>query len=164
VVDQGTRRAGGFSDAEGAGIAQVCYPGAEDAAGGIVRLFYDTVRPTVQVLRPIQQEIHSGLVGLPFEAKAHSYQKQFTDADFIRQVNFDFAEVDNPATNDWTNAGNDRTPDTASKYTFNWQNSIDDDKVWVRAIAIDDGDCESLREKTWIKLDCTRPIVTNTKP
>lgn len=164
TVDQGTRRANGFTAAEGAGIAQVCYPGAEEAAGGIFRLFYNAVRPVVQLLRPVQGEIHSGLLGVPFEANAHSFQKQFSDADFIRKVDFDFAEVDNPATNDWTNAGADTTPDGSSKYTFNWQKSLDDNKVWVRATAIDDGDCESLRDKTQIMVDSTRPTVTYTKP
>lgn len=164
LVDLGARRAGGFTDAEGAGIAQVCYPGAEEAAGGIFWIFYDTVKPTVQIVRPVQAEIHSGLIGIPFEAKAHSYQKQFSDADFIQRVDFDYAEADTPATNDWTNAGNDTTPDGSSKYTYNWQNNLDDTKVWVRATALDDGDCESLREKAWIKIDSTRPTVTNTHP
>ena len=163
VVDRGTRRAGGFTDAECAVIARVCYPGAEQAAGGVFRLFYDTAKPTVLLLRPAQAEIHSGLVGVPFEAKAYSYGRQFSSR-FIRQVNFAYAETDNPATKDWTNAGTSKTPDAASKYTFQWQNTIDDDKVWVRATAIDRGDCESLSKKTWIKIDSTQPTVSNTKP
>jgi hypothetical protein len=28
-----------------------------------------------------------------------------------------------------------------------------DDKVWVRAVATDDGGCSSLPEKVWIKID-----------
>lgn len=164
LADRGARRAGGFTNAEGAGIAQVCYPGAEAAAGGIFKLFYDTVHPVVQLIRPAQAEVHSGLIGVPFEAKAHSYGKQFSDGDFIRQVNFDYAEADTPATNDWVNAGNDATLDGSSKYTFTWMNGLNDDKVWVRSVAIDGGDCESLPAKVWIKIDSTRPTVTNTRP
>ena len=122
------------------------------------------MKPTVQLLRPGEAEIHSGLVGIPFEANAHSYQKQFTDADFILQVDFEYAEVDVPATSDWTTAGTDTTPDGSSKYTLIWHNDIDDDNVWVRVRAKDKGDCESLGAKTWIMVDSTRPTVTNNHP
>lgn len=164
LVDLGTRRAGGFTATEGAGIAIVCYPGAIEAVGGLFKLFYDTVKPIVQLDRPVQEEIHSGLIGIPFEAKANSYNKAVSDADYIQKVLFDYAEEDAPAAIDWVNAGLATVFDAAYKYTYTWNNSIDDDKVWVRAIAIDDGECESLPDKTWIKIDSTRPTVSNTSP
>jgi len=164
LVDLGTRRAGGFTAVEGAGVAQVCYPGAEKAAGGVIKLFYDTIKPTVQFIRPAEGEVHSGLNGVPFEAKAKSYDKQFTDADFIDRVDFDYSEVDSPGYNAWKRAVSIAKFNADSKYTFNWKSSVDDDKVWVSATAIDKGDCESLSGKTWIRIDSTRPKVSNNKP
>jgi hypothetical protein len=56
------------------------------------------------------------------------------------------------------------TPDEASKYRLWWYGAIDDDKVWVRAIAVDGGGCESLTGKAWIRMDSTRPSVDNIRP
>jgi hypothetical protein len=164
LVDVGNRRAGGFTTVEGAGIATVCYPGAIEAVGNLFRLFYDTVKPTVQLDRPVQDDIHSGLIGIPYEAEAHSYDKTFSDVNYIEKVLFAYAEQDTPAVSDWSGAGDDTAFDAANKYTYDWSNSIDDEKVWVRAVAIDKGKCESLPDKVWIKIDSTRPTVTNTSP
>jgi len=164
-VTQGAYRPAPFTDANGAAIANACYKKAIKCSGAVLRLFYQTVKPTVDLLRPVTQgEIHSGLIGIPFEAQAKSYNRPFSDADFIKRVDFEYAEEDAPVPADWTNACSDTTPDAEYKYTCPWTNSIDDDKVWVRAIAIDDGYCDSLLEKIWIKIDSTPPTVTNTSP
>jgi len=114
----------------------------------------------VDLLKPSEEEIHSGIVGVPFKAQAKSYQKDWTEPYYIQKVEFSYSELGAPAPDDWILAGIDEDPDTDHKFTYRWYNSIDDSKVWIRARAIDDGYCESLYDKIWIKIDSTRPTVT----
>ena len=48
-------------------------------------------------------------------------------------------------------------------YEYYCTSSIDDDKVWIKAEAKDTGGCESKTKKRWVKIDSTRPTVTNTQ-
>jgi len=118
--------------------------------------------------KPFNGEIHSGLIGVPFKAQAKSYNKLFTDADFIQKVEFYYTQVDYPEVSDWTMACIDNNGfDEDYKYTKSWTNSIDDYMVWVCAITVDDGKCDSIPDETcvqWIKIDSTRPTVTNAEP
>lgn len=157
-VDQGARRTNGFTMAEGEEIAQTCYRGAIRAAGGVLKLFYDTVQPQAVLVSPVQESIHSGLMGVPLAARVRSYEQPFTSASFIQRVGFKYAEIDSPATNDWIHAGAVYVPEE-SIYRLIWRNQIDDNKVWIRAVAIDKGGCESLPVKIWIRIDSTRPEV-----
>ncbi len=165
VMDNGTRRANGFTDEEGAGIAQECYPAAEQAVGGLFKLFYDTVKPTVELLRPSEGEVHSGLIGVPLEAMAKSFRREFTDPDFISFVLFAYATADDPRWElDYDLAGTEGDMSPESTYRCTWNNAIDDDKVWLRILAVDDGACESLPAQVWIRIDSTRPTATNAQP
>lgn len=153
----------GFSDLECMEIASACYRGAVSSVSSILKLFYDEVKPTVKGLRPTSGQIHSGLTGVPLEAKAHAYLETFENHTQIDHVDFLYAEPDNPATTDWKLAGIGTT-EAGDKYSYNWRNEIDDNKVWVRAVAVDKGNCDSIPDAVWIMLDQTRPIVTRHYP
>ncbi len=145
-------------------IAGVCYAGAEEAVAAVFRLFYETVKPTVELLRPSEGEVHSGLIGVPFEAKAKSYGRQFTDQFFVFYVRFQYSDAEIPTEAEWVLVWDAVGFDEESKYTDMWHNDEDRDPVWVRARAVDIGQCESLPMKARIKIDSTRPTVTNKHP
>ena len=158
--ESGVDRSDGFSDTEGAIIANACYPMAIEAAGSVIRSFYDCIKPTVEFQHPSEGEIHSGIIGIPFEAQAKTYNKSFSQPWYIQKIKFYYSEMDTPTLADWTLSGSAEEYDGDHVFKHNWNNDIDDDKVWVRAIAVDDGDCESVvSDKYWIKIDSTRPTV-----
>ena len=164
VVDNGTRRAGGWTPAEGAEIATECYPGAIRAVGGLFKHFYDTVRPTVEPDKPGEGVIHSGLKGVDLRAKAKSYCMDFSSDGHILKVRFEYSEDDDPASAYWDIVAEPHTRNADYQYTHNWVETIDDDRVWIRFVAWDKGHCDSLPVHKWIKMDSTRPRVSNTDP
>ena len=120
--------------------------------------------PMDELLRPSALEYHSGLIGIPLKARAKSYQKNFNDSDYISNVVFYYALIDNPSADDWYYLASDCDIDDDQYYIIIWTNNINDNKVWICAQAEDDGMCESLPVSLWIKIDSTKPTVTNTQP
>jgi len=150
----------GWTEAEGYTIASECYTGAIKSAGEVLRLWFYIVQPTIQFQKPLEGSIHSGIIGVPFEGQAKTYNKDFSEPWRIQKIEFYYSEIDNPTVGDWTLAGIADEYDEEQIFKHTWNSGIDDDKFWVRAIAIDDGDCESVvSEKYWIKIDSTRPTV-----
>jgi hypothetical protein len=109
-----------LTDDEADAIAEACIPLAEEGTAALFRLFYDYVQPVSEIILPDQGRIYSGAIGIPFVARAHSYDKQWQDADYIEMVDFDFAEEDTPQPRDWTNAGSDDTLNEENHYEFTW--------------------------------------------
>lgn len=149
----------GITDGECVDISSSCYRDAIVSVASLFRRFYDTVKPTVVRYRPTYAQVHSGRIGVPFVAMAHEYAKDFSDSERISHVYIECAEVDNPSPSDWYLIGVKRYRETDLSYIYKWMNVIDDDKVWIRVVAVDLGFCDSIPDRTWISLDQTRPQV-----
>ncbi len=165
-VDCGTRRSNGFTAQEGSAIAQACYPAAISAAGGVLRLFYQTIKPQVFILSPTQGEIRNTI---PFSAIAVSYNATGGNSR-IEKVEFYYQIADTPVagyapTGGYTKQGIITTPDpTTHTYRYTWSSLLNERKVWLRARSWDLGHCDSLPESTFVSVDNTPPVVINKKP
>ena len=156
----GVDRSDGFTDSEGAIIANACYREAIKSASSVLRMFYEIILPDVQFLDPSDGDIHSGIIGVPLEAQAKAYNKEYSDSWCIKKIDFYFTTTDIPDADDWTLIGSSVEPDDDDKFRYTWNNSIDDDLIWIRAISFDDGNCESKYSyKKWIRIDSTRPTL-----
>jgi len=174
TMDDGTRMAGGFvvdpnanpPIDEGAPIANDCYWSAVKECGGLLKLFYHRIKPGVILVKPVDEDVTSGLVGVQLHAKANSCSREYTDPNSkIQKVVYEYTLVDPPQFQDYTQAGYKNEIDSQdSLYKYRWTNSLNRNKVWVRARAIDTGQCPSLPYPCWIKIDSERPKVLNKKP
>lgn len=163
ITDAGVRGANGFTDPECVQISSVCYPNAQAGVGGLLKLFYDTVKPTVSLTKPANGQLCSGIKGVSLAAKAHSYDKQFIDVDFIAKVSYQF-ELMPHVEDHWDNAAEAESLGATGEYEAIWSNGINSNQVLIRAQAVDQGACESLPEAVMISIDSKRPEVKNTKP
>jgi len=175
-VDLGNRRAGGFTltpTDEGAEIAAACYPAAIAGSGGLLKLFYDTVKPVVSMVAPSEGDICSGIKGVNFTALAHSYNTAYNVVGQVHSVAYYDTTVD-PYIPGYTPTGSFEfatecfSPTTAPngdlQWKATWTCNINSSKVWVRAVAFDNALCDSLPFTQWIKIDSKRPEVINTRP
>jgi len=168
-VDKGNRRKDGFVTAEGVPIGQSCYPAAIEGTAGLFKLWYDTIQPRGSLHSPLQEEVHSGLKGVPLKAMFRSYGYNGQEADQIAKVDFYYATKDDPTwPGDFTACGSAASRDTKWYFAVDWRNTLNDDKVWVNCVATDNGGCESLTSAAstleWFSIDSTRPVVKNAKP
>lgn len=170
-VDNGTRRSSGFTNNEGAEIAAVCYPAAIRESGGVLKLFYETIQPSVRLVSPGQGDITSGLNGVPFAAIANSYNASPGAYSRIHCVDFYYQRSDPPSAGyspggGYVYATRADSPDPADNYTFKvkWYNFYNVSRIWVRARAFDTGLCDSLPQSIWISIDSARPQILNKRP
>lgn len=152
----------GWTDAEGYTIASECYRGAIKSAGAVLRSFFHTVKPSISCNKPISQGIYSGINGVTLEADATSYGDDASHTnDHISNVNFYYNQNDDES-GSYSLAKSLTTRDPESgNFEDEWTNGINDAKVWMKIVAKDAGDCDSLTIKRWIRIDRTRPTVTN---
>lgn len=168
-ADAGARRAGGFTNAKCVPIATVCYPKAEAAVGGLLKLFYDTIQPKGSLHFPEEGQVHSGIKGVPLKSRFRSYGAQGSEADQMARVEYHYSTKDDAVwQQDFTACGIASIRDAELYFAVDWTNSINDIKVWLNSVGFDNGGCESLTSDsttlTPISIDSKRPQVTNTKP
>jgi hypothetical protein len=163
-VTAGTYRPAPFTNFAGVTIANACFRGAIRAAGGFLKRFYATVKPSVVWYEPWTAWPHSGLNGVPLNAEAYSFRDTVSHTnDRISYVKF-FYNTNDDESGSYVAAATLTSRDAGTDHFLgSWTNSINDSKVWIKLEAYDVGSCESTSSKGWISIDSTRPTVTNTR-
>jgi hypothetical protein len=148
---------------QGATIANTCYKEAIKSAGDMLRRFFATIKPTdLSCSKPGSQGTYSGINGVPLEADATSYGDDASHSnDHIANIKF-YYNINDDESGSYSFAKSLTSRDPESGYfEGEWTNDINDDKVWIKILAIDAGNCDSVTIKKWIRIDSTRPTVTN---
>lgn len=150
----GVDRSDGISGSECVIIRDACFPPAIRAAGGVLRMFYEEVKPAAIILSPSQGELCSGQGdGVAFLIMSESYNQ----TQHIDEIELEFSHQ---SAGPWSSVTT--LPGAAgSFYTYDWSNALDDDQLWLKIQCHDTGDCDSSVSFQWIPIDSTSPAITN---
>jgi hypothetical protein len=141
-------------------IAHATYPLAIRAAAGVLRNFYEDIQPVAEIHIPAQGALTSGLVsgdnhGVHFEVFAHSYNGTF----HIDTVDLDYSE--DIVTCGWSDITDLAGLSDSATYLYDWVNSLNGEAIWLRIQGEDTGGCRSVVHTRSIRIDSTRPTISN---
>jgi len=149
-----------LDDTERGMIAGATYPLAIRAAAGVLRNFYEDVQPVAEIDIPAQGALTSGLVsgenhGVHFEVFAHSYNGTF----HIDAVDLDYSEE--VFTYGWSDITDLAGLSDSATYLYDWENSLNGEMIWLKIQGEDTGGCRSVVHTRSIRIDSTRPTISN---
>lgn len=162
TFDQGARRAGGFTVAEGDQVLAVVIPRAEQAVAVVFKLFFDEVRPPRPIFdMPSPGKIYNGSAGIPLRATV--VPRPPATVTNVRSIRFESQDKEGLLPNQWVliREINVLGTDVAEHL---WQNNFHSGNMIVRAVALDAAGCDSPPATVTIQIDSTPPKILNQKP
>lgn len=141
-------------------IADACFPAAVRSAGGILMNFFSDIQPVTEIDFPAQGAITSGLVagdnqGVHFDIFAHSYNGTFN----MGTIDLDYSE--DIVAYGWADITDLAGLSDSPTYTYDWENSLNNEMVWLRVQGEDTGGCSSVVHGRSVSIDSTAPVISN---